>query len=76
MLLPRVHWGGVADGSITLAFRRMHRPTVRPGGTLRTAVGVLAIESVDPIAPDDITDAEAKGAGHPDAASVLAALRK
>ena len=75
MLLPRVHWEGVAEGSITLAFRRMRRPTVRPGGTLRTAVGVLAIDSVDPIEPDDITDAEARRAGHPDRDSALQHLR-
>lgn len=75
MLVPRVHWDGVADGSITLAFRRMKRPTVRAGGTLRTAVGVLAIDSVDPIEPDDITDAEARRAGHPDRESALQRLR-
>ena len=75
MLLPRVHWAGVADGSITLAFRRMRRPTVRPGGTLRTAVGVLAIDAVDAIEPEDITDAEARRAGHPDRAGALRHLR-
>ena len=75
MLLPRAHWDGVADGSITLAFRRMRRPTVKAGGTLRTAVGVLAIDAVDAIEPDGITDAEAKRAGHPDVAAVLAVLR-
>lgn len=63
MLLPRAHWDGVADGSITVAFRRVRRPTVSAGGTLRTAVGVLAIDSVDPVAPADITDAEACRAG-------------
>lgn len=64
MLLPRVHWDGVADGSITLAFRRMRRPTVRAGGTLRTAVGVLAIDAVDAVEPADITDAEALEVGY------------
>jgi hypothetical protein len=75
MLLPRVHWDGVADGSITVAFRRMRRPTVKQGGTLRTAVGVLAIDAVDAIEPEDITDAEARRAGHPDRDSALRQLR-
>lgn len=75
MLLPQAHWAGVADGSITLAFRRMRRPTVRAGGTLRTAVGVLAIESVDEIGVEDITDDQARRAGHPDRESVLSHLR-
>ena len=42
-----------------MAFRRWRRPTVRAGGTLQTGAGLLAIETVDRIAPEDITDAEA-----------------
>ena len=35
----------IGEGEITVAFRRWRRPTVKAGGTLRTKVGVLAIES-------------------------------
>jgi len=33
----------IAQGNISLVFRRWQRPPVRAGGQLRTAVGVLAI---------------------------------
>jgi hypothetical protein len=64
MLLRRSILDGIRSGSITLAFRRWRRPTVRTGGTLRTAIGELQIDSVDAIALDDVTPAEAKQAGY------------
>lgn len=75
MLFPRETWAGLADGTIRLAFRRWRRPTVRAGGTLRTPAGVLAIDAVDVVADDDITDHDAVRAGHRDRADVLAHLR-
>ena len=75
MLLPMAHWEGVAAGTITLAFRRMKRPTVRPGGTLRTAVGVLGIDAVTPIDIDDITDADAARAGYADRGEAIKWLK-
>lgn len=60
MLFKQETLRSVADGTVRLAFRRWRRPTVRAGGTLLTSVGLLAIESVDPIADADITVAEAK----------------
>jgi hypothetical protein len=65
----------VAAGEITLALRRWRRPTVKAGGALRTRVGVLAIESVDEIEPEQVTDADARRAGRPDRAALLASLR-
>ncbi|MGF1608146.1 MAG: hypothetical protein ACFCUQ_02030 [Kiloniellales bacterium] len=64
MLFKRHFLEGLADGRITLAFRRWKRPTVRPGGQLRTAVGVLAITAVDAIGPSDISEADARQAGY------------
>jgi hypothetical protein len=64
MLLRRSILDGIRSGSITLAFRRWRRPTVRTGGTLRTAIGELQIDSVDAIALDYVTPAEAKQAGY------------
>lgn len=61
----------VARGEVTLAFRRWKRPTVKAGGTLRTPIGVLAIEDVTPIELDAITAKQAASAG----AASLAALR-
>jgi hypothetical protein len=65
----------IGEGEITLAFRRWRRPTVRAGGTLRTKAGVLAIESVEPIAEADVTDADARRAGATDRDELLARLR-
>lgn len=55
---------GIAEGNVTVAFRRWRRPTVRAGGTLLTAVGQLGIEAVDPIALDEITEVDARAAGY------------
>src|SRR3954462_11046042 len=61
----------IGEGEVTLAFRRWRRPTVKSGGTLRTKVGVLAIESVEVIDEHDVTDADARRAGAEDREAVL-----
>lgn len=70
MLFVRRLWPRIADGSLTLTFRRWKRAQVRPGGTCRTPVGVLAIDAVDPVDPKAITDREARKAGFADAGAV------
>lgn len=74
MLFRKETWDGLADGSITAAFRRWKRPTVKVGGTLRSPGGLLAIDAVDVIDAGDITEADAAAAGHADVDGVLAAL--
>jgi hypothetical protein len=66
---------GIEAGEVTLAFRRWRRPTVKAGGTLRTRAGVLAIESVEPIEEEAISDADARRAGAADRADLIARLR-
>ena len=75
MLFPQRFWGGLADGTVTMAFRRQKRPTVKAGGTLRSPGGVLAIDAVERIDPSDITDDDARAAGHAGRADVLGELR-
>jgi hypothetical protein len=72
VLIPKRFWAGIADGSVTVAFRRWKRPTVRAGGHLRSPAGYLAIDAVRPVADEALTDALARRAGFAD----LAALRK
>ena len=72
MLIRRADLDRIVAGEVDLAFRRQKRPTVKAGGTLTTAVGVLAIDSLDRIEPDDITDADARRAGFDSPAAVLA----
>ncbi|CAN5518845.1 hypothetical protein BH10ACT3_BH10ACT3_12470 [soil metagenome] len=72
MLFNTADRAGIRDGSITVAFRRWTRPTVRPGGTLTTADGVLTIDEVVVISPDEVTEEDARRAGRSDAAEVVA----
>ena len=74
MLFRQQFWPGLQDGSVTLAFRRWKRPTVKAGGRLTTPGGVLAIDDVTVIAESDITDRDARRAGFPDRAGLLAEL--
>ena len=64
MLFRRPSLDGIRAGEVTLAFRRWDRPRARAGGRQRTAVGELAIDSVEPVDRADITAADAARAGH------------
>ena len=75
MLFPARFWPGLADGSITVAFRRQKRATVRAGGTLNSPGGLLSIDEVTPISEEDITDADARAAGCADRDEILSALK-
>ena len=72
MLLNADELTGISEGRIDTVFRRWRRPTVKPGGTLVTAIGVLAIDAVDVIDDDQLDDAAARRAGHRSAADLLA----
>lgn len=75
MLFPAELWDPIRDGSVTVAFRAWKRPSVRAGGTLQSPSGLLAIDSVEVIAPGDITLADARSAGAASVAEVIAGLR-
>ena len=51
--IPQRFHAGLADGSITLAFRRWRKPAAKAGGRQRTPVGELAIDAVDPVEVDE-----------------------
>ena len=48
MLLTRATLEAIAAGTVTLAFRRWRRPTVRTGGTLTGIVKLTKSSSIDP----------------------------
>ena len=64
MLFRQAALDGIRDGRITLAFRRWLRPTVRTGGTLMLPIGQIQIVDVRQIDETEITDADARRAGH------------
>ncbi len=64
----------IKAGKIDLQFRRWQRATVKPGGTLKTKVGVLKIGRIDPIKVKDVTDKDARRAGFRDKADFLSWL--
>ncbi|WP_034159820.1 hypothetical protein [Sphingomonas sp. ERG5] len=74
MLLKRRVLDGIADGRITLVFRRWRRPTVKSGGTLTTVVGLLAIDDVSMIDAQAITERDAIQAGYDGLAALHADL--
>lgn len=75
MLFRQRFLDGIRDGTITLAFRRWRRPSVRSGGTLLTAAGQLSITSVDEVAMSRISDADAHRAGYTSREELLGELK-
>ena len=76
MLIKRALLDAIVRGEVELAFRRWKRATVKAGGTLKTAVGVLAIDSVNRVTMSSITAADARKAGFEGRATLLAELKK
>jgi hypothetical protein len=74
VLFRKKHLDGLADGSITVAFRRWRRPTVRAGGTLQTRVGVLAIDGLARVVLVEIGDDDARRAGYPSRGALVAEM--
>jgi hypothetical protein len=74
VIFRRTTLDGISNGTVTLAFRRWIRPSVRAGGTLLTPLGELEIRTVAPIAPEAISPTEAKLAGYASRESLLAEL--
>jgi hypothetical protein len=64
----------IRDGSITLAFRRWRRPSVRSGGSLLTSIGKLQIRDVTPIDVAAISVGDARKAGYSTREELLAEL--
>ena len=55
MLFRAATLTGIAEGRVTVAFRRWRRAPPQVGATLRTSVGVIAITEVSSIDEGDIT---------------------
>lgn len=74
MLFKSRFWPGLADGSITLTFRRWRSAQVRVGGSYRTPAGVLQVDDVRLVEPGSITAREARAAGYAGVAELRGAV--
>jgi hypothetical protein len=75
VLFKQRFWPGLADGTIVVAFRRWKRPTVKAGGTLQSPGGLLGIDEVAIIEPNQVTDDDARRAGYGNREEAFADLR-
>ena len=76
MLFKRADLDRIAAGSVTLAFRRWDRPHAKAGSRTRTAIGVIAIDSVEPVAESDLDDESARLAGYASTTELLRDLAR
>jgi hypothetical protein len=54
---------GIADGRVTLAFRRWRRPPPANGSSIRTPIGVLCLERVSVVDEGDVTAEDVRRTG-------------
>jgi hypothetical protein len=75
MLIQARFGPGIARGEITLTFRRWKRCQVVARHRYRTAAGRIEVDAVEVVDPARISGADARRAGYPDRAALLADLR-
>lgn len=75
MLFSSRFWPGIADGSITLTFRRWKRTQAVTGHVYPTPAGRIAVDSVAVVDPGAVSDGEARRAGFAAVAELRAELR-
>src|SRR5689334_20203024 len=74
MLIRQEFLQGIKSGAVTLAFRKWRSPTVKAGGTLKTAIGLLAIDEMAIVRQKEIGEADAVAAGYASRKELLAEL--
>src|SRR5437773_6262912 len=63
MLFEQRLWAGLADGTVTVTFRRWRQPRARAGARHRTPAGILAVDAVTEVDPAAIGEDDARAAG-------------
>jgi hypothetical protein len=76
VIIRRRFLDGIQKGSVSLAFRRWRRPSVKSGGTLLTAAGLLHIDKVETVDIENVSNADAKRAGYDSRESLVAGLNE
>jgi hypothetical protein len=75
VLFEKRFWDGIADGKVTVTFRRWKRVQARAGRTQRTPGGIVLVTAVDVVSEPEISDDDARASGYEDAATLVADLR-
>jgi hypothetical protein len=72
LLFQKRFHAGLLDGTITLTFRAWQKPHVKVGGRYRChPIGVLEVETIEPVRVGDITEDDALRAGFADRLALL-----
>jgi hypothetical protein len=75
MLFEQRFWPLIADGSVTMTFRRWRRRQVVAGRRYRTPATMIEVDSIEVVDPHRISDADARRSGYPSAALLVGDLR-
>lgn len=75
MLFEKRFWPLIADGTVTVTFRRWKRRQALAGRRYRTAAGIIEVERITVVDPGRIGDADARRSGYPSGGALRADLR-
>lgn len=75
MQFPQEVVAAVEAGKVELAYRRWRRPEAKAGSRVRTAFGVVEIDTVTRVDPAGVSEADARRAGFDDLETLFASLR-
>lgn len=74
MLLKRSELEAIASGRVSLVFRRWKKPSAKTDGSLKTGLGVLAIQRVSRVDRSQLTEKDAVNAGYESLSELLGEL--
>lgn len=75
MLFREKHLKQIRTGSVTLAFRRWKKASVKTGSLIHTSIGLVRIGDIEEVKEEQISDADARLAGFLDKAELLSSFR-
>lgn len=76
MLIKQIDLAGIKAGSISIAFRKWKRPSVKKGTLLKTAIGQVEVLDISEITEEEITEKELFKAGYSSRQELLQKLQK